>query len=121
MSQPIPPELQPNSDGNLALLNWLFGIVTVLVGWVSARLWSGLEAVRTMQAAAAASFVPRAEMQKHMDDLRDEVNKDIEQALQMFYRMHGENRERFTSIDNSLVRLHDRLNGGSRSREKDHD
>lgn len=102
------------------VLNWSLGTLTVLLGWLSARLWSAVDALRKAhtdtQVAAAAAFVPRAEMQKHLDDLRVEVRMDLEAQMEAFLRLHAENLMNFgrvdtafAKVDKSLERLHVRL------------
>lgn len=95
------------------LLNWCLGALTVLLGWVSGRLWAAVDALRKAhtdsQVAAAAAFVPRVEMQKHLDDIRNEVRLDMGAQMEAFLRLHAENVGNFNKVDKSLERLQERL------------
>lgn len=106
----------PPDFDHQSLFNWVVGILMALLTWVAGMFWGELKTLRT----AASSYVPRAEMQKHLDDMRAEVQRDIDQATQNMLRMHGENLGRFDKIDDSMVRLHERLdNSGPRKRATD--
>lgn len=91
------------------LFNWLLGCLTALVGAISSRLWTSLEVLRKAHADAALLYVPRVEMQKHMDDLRVEMQRDIDRWVETALRMHGENLGRFDKIDLAVIRIADQL------------
>lgn len=124
----------PPDDGVQTLLNWVLGGTTTtllaIVGWLGSRLHIKVDAVEKAQTAAreiaaaaaiqaaadAAKFVPRMEMQKYLDDLRSEWQRDLDSAIAQMMRMHQENTRRFDKLDQGQERMHERLNEGPHRR-----
>jgi hypothetical protein len=103
------PEFEGQGVIDLAL-----GALVGIISWLGSRLWGKVDTMQEVQANHAKSFVERHEMQKHLDDLRVEVQRDIDTAAATAMRMHAENLSRFDKIDSSMNRLHDRIDGATR-------
>lgn len=99
-----PPEVE-----NQTIINWLMAAVTALVGGIASRLWTRVEVLQKVSNDAAASYVPRVEMQKYLDDLRLEMQRDIDKWAETALRMHTDNLKRFDRLDDAIIRVANRL------------
>jgi hypothetical protein len=123
---------------NFITTAWVLGVQTALiialVSWLGNRLHNKVDAVDQAQrasrevalreagemavalqaakatiAAAAATYVPRMEMQKYLDDLRSEWQRDLDTVFKQVMHLHSENGKRLDEIAASLVRVHERM------------
>jgi hypothetical protein len=96
-------------DDHQSLFNWVLGALVSILGYFVNLYRAKIDALLQAQSNAAASFVTRFELQKHMDDMRLEIEKKTDKLHDDSLRMHGENLNRLDRIDDAVVRVHNRF------------
>jgi hypothetical protein len=111
----VSPPPSPDLDHQTAI-NWLLGTLTLVLGWLAGHLWTEVAVLRKASADAAAAFVPRVEMHKYLDDLRLEMQRDIDNWKETALGMHEDNKKRFDRLDDAIIRLYDHIGGKGNKR-----
>jgi hypothetical protein len=97
------------------LVNWALGTLMAVLAWIVNLYRGKVDTLEKQHAAHAAQAVTRFELQKHMDDIRQEMSRDSDRMHDDSVRMHTENTEALHRIDDAVIRLHQRIDGnGSR-------
>lgn len=104
-------DLMPTPEPQ-TFFNWALGALGSLLLFLVNMYRTKIEMLEKM----SSSYVSRVELQKHIDDMRIEMERNIERLHDDRLRMHTENLNRFDRIDDAVVRLHERMNDGPRQR-----